>query len=164
MSGGSAERVREALRERPFLRHALAADVVNYAAAARFLGEESEAAAAALRRHAEELDFRTPERRVRVTIERGVGPAEDESGGVLRVGGTAFRPEEGELVCVLASGDADPRALSHALDVLDASGVTVEAAGVGGETMAVVVGRRDGPDALRAVERAVAGVPEVSRP
>jgi hypothetical protein len=156
--------VREAVREQPFLRHALAAGVINYAAAARFLGEESEAAAAALRRHAEELDFFTPERSVRVTIERGVGAVEDGTEGTLRVGGTAFHPGEGDLVCVLASGEVDPRTLSHALDVLDARGVTVVAAGVADETLAAVVGRRDGPDALRAVERAVAGVPEVSRP
>jgi hypothetical protein len=53
-----AERTREAVRRRPFLHDALAAGVVNYAAAAEFLDVDrgDDAVTAALRRYADDLD------------------------------------------------------------------------------------------------------------
>ncbi|PSQ40560.1 hypothetical protein BRD10_02000, partial [Halobacteriales archaeon SW_12_71_31] len=59
-----AARTREAVRARPALRTALAADAVNYTAAARLIAtdaavdaddDDHEAVAAALRRYADEL-------------------------------------------------------------------------------------------------------------
>ena len=46
-------------------------------------------------------------------------------------------------------------ALRSVLGRLATEGIAVEAAGVGDEALIVVVGRRDGPDALRAVEDAL---------
>ncbi|WP_020222278.1 DUF7523 family protein, partial [Halarchaeum acidiphilum] len=60
---------------------------------------------------------------------------------------------------VLAVGDVDAAALGAVLDRFDVSDVAVEAAGVAGDGLLVVVARRDGPDALRAVEAALDDVP-----
>jgi len=159
-----AERAREALRDHPFLTTALRAGVVNYAAAARFLGLDAdtdvEAAATALRRYADDCDEYTVDSRdVRVTMESGLGRVEDASGGLLAVNGTAFTPGEGTLTGVIATGDVDATALGTVIGRLAIDGVEIEAAGVAGDGLLVVVGRRDGPDALRAVEAALDTVP-----
>ena len=70
-----ASETREAVRSEPFLHAALAAGVLNYTAAARYLdvGDE-EAVAAALRRYAEDLP--APDVRdgsVRVDMRSGLG-------------------------------------------------------------------------------------------
>jgi len=157
-----AERTREAVRERPFLRDALRAGVVNYTAAARFLDldGDAEAVAAALRRYAEDFpDYDTDDRSASVSMESGLGPADSADDALLVVGGTAFAAGGGSLTGLLATGDADAAALAHALGCLRAEGIPVEAAGVGGESLLVVVARRAGPDALRIVEDALAAVP-----
>jgi len=157
-----ASQTRKAVRAHPFLRAALRAGVVNYAAAARFLdvGEE-EAVTAALRRYAEDLpDYEPPvpgAGDARVRMQSGLGPTTDPDEALLRVGDTMLAPDAGDLTAVTATGDGvGPRALGHVLGRLDAAGVAVGAAGATDGLALVAVTRRDGPDALRIVEDAVA--------
>lgn len=157
-----AERTRSVAREHPFLVAALRAGVLNYAAAARFLDVEGdpEAVATALRRFGEDLTrYTTTDRDVRVTMHRNVG-AVDPQEAVLSVGDLALAPDGGDRTAVVASGDVDAAALTATLGRLAAEGVAVAAAGVGDGTLVVVVGGRAGPDAVRAVEEALASVPE----
>jgi hypothetical protein len=79
---------------------------------------------------------------------------------VLAVGAAAFAPGSGSLTGVIATGDVDAAALAHVLSRLETADVSVVAAAVGGESLAVVVERRDGADALRVVEAALERVPE----
>ena len=155
-----AATTRAAIDDHPFLRRALRAGVVNHAAAARFLdvdGDE-EAIAAAVRRYGEELPaFDAEERRGTVSMESGLGPSDD---GLLVVSGHGFAPGEGRLTALLANGDVDTHTLSFALDRLHAVDVEPVAAGVAEGTLAVVVERRDGADALRVVEDTLENVPQ----
>jgi len=163
-----AETARAAARRHPFLLAALPADVLNYTAAARFLAAEVErdtdadtdAVATALRRFAESLPEYEPDgRSVRVTMQSGLGEVESATDALLSVGDIALAPGEGSLTAILAEGDVDAAALAAVLGRLDAEDVKVNAAGVGGESLVVAVTRRDGPDALRVVESALANVP-----
>lgn len=164
MTDTLAAAVRESLHDHPFLHTALRAGVVNHAAAARFLGLDAEtdvdAAATALRRHADALDdYRTESRDARVTMESRLGRVDDPEDALLAVNGAGFAPGEGSLTGVLATGDVGATALGGVLGRLGVADVAVEAAGVAGDGLLVVVGRRDGPDAVRAVEAALDGVP-----
>ncbi|WP_336037463.1 DUF7523 family protein [Halobacterium yunchengense] len=158
MSQASA--TRSAVDGHPFLRRALRAGVVNHAAAARFIdvdGDE-DAVAAALRRYGEDLaPLGAADRDASVSMQSGLGPSDD---GVLVVAGRGYAPGEGRLTALLATGDVDARALAVVLDRLHVAGVDPDAAGVAGDTLAVVVDRRDGADALRVVEDALDGVPD----
>lgn len=151
-----ASDAREAVRNRPFLRTALRAGVVNYTAAARFLdvGEE-EAVVAALRRYADELPPYEPSAvDARVDMRSGLGPgAADEA--LITVGDLSLVPDEGDLTAVVATGAVGPRALADVLARLAVEELTVEAAGVGDGHLVVVVPRRAGVDALRHVESAL---------
>ena len=152
-----AAATREAVRERPFLFDALRAGVVNYTAAARRLDVEgdTDAVATALRRFAEELsDGPANESRASVSMRSGLGRVEDAE-GVLVVGDTRLADGAGSLTGIVASGDLSAAALGDVLGRLRAADIDVEAAGVGDETLVVVVSRRDGPDALRVIEGAV---------
>ncbi|MFB6170100.1 MAG: hypothetical protein ABEJ06_03040 [Haloarculaceae archaeon] len=158
MSTTIAERTREAVRREPFLLAALRAGVLNYTAAARYLDVDAgeEAVAAALRRYAEELSApASPSADARVTMQSRLGPA-DPADALLAVGDAALAPDEGSLTGILAGGTDEaapgPRELGAVLARLDAEGVAVEAAGAAGGSLVVVVGRRDGPDAVRFVE------------
>jgi len=152
-----AQRTREAVRARPFLRDALAAGVVNYTAAARYLGVgEDEAVAAALRRYAEELSDDQPATAARVRMESGLGRAEAGE-TLLRVGDAGFAAEAGSLTAVLAAGSLSVGAFRRLLGRCETAEVTVHAAGFTDETAIVVVDRRDGPDALRIVESVCEG-------
>lgn len=182
-----AERTRDAVDRRPFLRTALAAGVLNYAAAARVLDVdgETDAVATALRRYAEDLpEHDTGARSARVTMQSGLA-AVDDSGGhattgdgdgggadapdgggdgpLLRVGGRAFgRAPTGSgesLTAVAATGDVDATALRAVLGRFDAADVAVAAAGVADGTLVVVVERSAGADAVRLVETALDAVP-----
>lgn len=159
-----AAETRAAVRARPFLHAALRAGVVNYTAAARYLDlgaeEDREAVVAALRRYAEERDpYEPPEADARVDMRSGLGAVDpdDAPDALLSVGGTAFAPGEGDLTGLAATGSVGPVALAHVLERLGTEGIDVAAAGADGDSLVVVVGRRDGPDALRAVEDALDG-------
>jgi hypothetical protein len=150
---------REAVRRNPFLYDALRAGVVNYSAAARFLDVdgETDAMVAALRRFAEDLpDYERPGSGPPVNMQSGVG-AGDPADALLVVGDLALVPDAGSLTTITAGGTGDAVALRQVLGRLKTAEVHVEAAAVGGDSLVVVVGRRDGPDALRAVEDALKG-------
>ncbi|WP_335999454.1 DUF7523 family protein [Halorientalis halophila] len=154
---------REAVRTHPFLHEALRAGVVNYTAAARFLDlADEEAVVAALRRYAEDLpDYDAAGADARVNMKSGLGAvdADQETDAMLTVGDTALVPDGGTLTGVLATGDVDATSLAHVLNHLRAEDVAVTAAGVAGDALLVVVERRAGADALRAVEAALSTVP-----
>lgn len=155
-----AAETRRAADEHPFLVAALRAEVVNYTAAARFLGidGETEAVATALRRYAEALPaYEDASRDARVTMRSGIGPVEDDAEALLAVGGTALGETGGNLTAILATGEVDAVALAGALDALSIEEVDVVAAGVADGAMTVVVERLDGANAVRAVERALEG-------
>lgn len=157
-----AEETRAAVRDRPFLLEGLRAGVVNYAGAARSLGigDDHDAVAAALRRFADRLPPRAVTgRRASVTMEAGLTPMDPPAEGLIRVGDTGFSAGDGRYTGLLASGDVDADALTHALGVIRAHGIPVTAAGFAGDALVVVVARSDGPDALRRLESALAAVP-----
>lgn len=158
-----AAETRETARRHPFLLHALRAGVVNYAAAAEFLSIEGEtdAIATALRRFAGELpEFETASRETRVTMQSGVRIADegvDEP--LLAVGTTGVEADGGSLTAVLATGDVDTQALGAVCSRLAVADAESYAAGAAGETLVVVVGRRDGATTVRIVEEVLATVP-----
>jgi len=161
-----AAETRAAVRARPFLLAALRAGVVNYAAAADHLAAgaaldgDRDAIAAALRRFAADLpDREPPAGDATVSMRRGLDlVSADADGGeagdrepLLRVG-PARITAGGDGTAAIATGDVDPAALSTAIGRLDAEDADVRAAGVAGDALVVVVGRRDGPDAVRILE------------
>lgn len=164
----TAAATRDAVRERPFLLLALRAGVVNYTAAAEFLDTgETDSVATALRRFADDLPpLARHDAEARVRMESGVGfvddAAEDADGGLLSIGGVAVVPDAGSLTAVIATGDVGTSALGAVCGRLDAQGIDAEAAAVADETLLVVVDRRAGVDALRAVEDALSCVPDAS--
>lgn len=155
-----AAETRSAVREHPFLHTALRAGIVNYTAAARFLDVgEPEAVAAALRRYAEELDdYDSRERRVSVSMQSGISRSSEEStadDGILSVGGETFAADGGELTAIVGTGEIEPAALESVLGRLRTDETQVVAAGAGEGSLVVVVDRRAGPDAVRAIENAL---------
>jgi hypothetical protein len=152
-----AAETREAVRRHPFLHDALRAGVVNYSAAARFLDVEgdTDSVVAALRRYADDLpDYDRPGIGPPVSMESGLGRGDPED-ALLVVGDLALVPGRGSLTAIVATGDVDAASLRFALGRLETAEVAVEAAAVGEDSLVVVVDRRDGPDALRAVEDAL---------
>lgn len=161
-----AETTRDAVRRQPFLLTALRAGVLNYSAAAVFLDVDGDddAVATALRRFAEELPaFETTERDARVTIQSGVGLRETDAesaddGAPLLAAGGAVVTDGGSLSAVLATGAVDTAALVSVCSRLAAEAVETRAAAVAGESLVVVVDRRDGATAVQAVESALSNV------
>ena len=166
-----AAETRAAVRARPWLLDALRAGVVNYAAAAESLDVDGDpdAVATALRRFEEDLPGagNADTRRVTVRMRSGVGLADagngPDGGGddgaadpLLSVGGERILRGGGRLTAIVADGDVDAGALSAVVDRLDAENVVVDAAGVAGDRLAVVVPGSDGANALRLVEDALA--------
>ncbi|CCQ37202.1 uncharacterized protein Nmlp_3059 [Natronomonas moolapensis 8.8.11] len=152
-----AEDTRAAVRAHPFLHTALRAGVLNYTAAAEFLDVgDTDAVVAALRRYAEGLDGHDPTgRRVSVSMRSNVGVAGDDEGGLLQVGTDTFAAAGGDLTAVVATGEVGARSLEAVLGRLRTAEIeAVAAAGTDGH-LAVVVSRRAGPDAVRAVEDAL---------
>lgn len=167
MPDSLAERARDAVDSRPFLRDALRAGVVNYAAAARTLDVEGEpdALATALRRYADELpDYDEDPRRASVSMRSGLGRLDDDAeaeqtgDAVLTVNGTGYG-DGGKLTALVGTGDVDAAALATVIQRLAVDDVTPEAAGVVGDALVVIVGRREGATAVRAVEDALDHVP-----
>ena len=167
-----AAETRAAVRERPWLLSALRAGVVNYAAAAESLSVDGdrEAIATALRRFEADLSPMEAETRdVTVRMRSGVELVDDDaerataagSDTVLSVGGAKITPTGGGLTAITVDGEVDARALTAVVDRLDAESIVVDAAGVTGDRLVIVVPRSDGAAALRTVEAAVAAVPTV---
>lgn len=153
-----AARTREAVRARPFLYDTLRADVVNYTAAARWLpvDGDTDAVATALRRYAEELDGdAVPESDGRVDMRSGLGRVEADEDALLTVADAAYAPDSGSLTGIVVAGIAGVHTFERVLGALRTAEIGVDAAGVADETALLVVGRRDGPDAVRAVEAAL---------
>lgn len=161
---------RAAVRANPFVYDALRAGVLNYTAAARFLGVgDAEAVGAALRRYAEELEG-TPrddtDGRASVSMRSGVTKSADGT-GLLSVGDVSFAVGEGDgdrdgngggagdHTAIVATGAFEAAALEAVLGRLRTAGVDVVAAAGTEGSVTVVVGRREGPDAVRAVEDAL---------
>ncbi|WP_049970973.1 DUF7523 family protein [Haladaptatus cibarius] len=165
-----AETTREAVRRHPFLYSALRAGVLNYTATARYLsdeiGDDTDAIATALNRFSDEVpEYDTDSRDVRVTMQSGLGEqdglGESDQRPILTVGDTGFAPDTGSMTAVLATGNVDATALAHALSRLAVDDISVVAAAVADESLIVVVGRRDGANAVRAVENALDSVPKL---
>jgi hypothetical protein len=167
VTGSLAERTREAAREEPFLVEALAAELVNYTAAARYLADavggdpEEEAVATALSRFAEDVTRTTADRDARVSMESGVGLVERPEEALLAVGDCGIVPGEGTHTALVADGDLDPGALGAVLSRLSTAGIDPIAAGTAEGTLVVVVSRLEGADALRVVEDGLDSVPTV---
>ena len=152
-----AQRTREAVRDEPFLYDALRAGVLTYTAAARALPVDGEhdAIATALRRYADELAEHEPAGGdVRVSMKSGVGPAAGAD-PLLAVGDVDFAAEGGGYTAIVGSGTVDAAVLRRVLGRLATADVDVEAAGVTADALIVVVERRVGANALRAIEAAV---------
>ncbi len=165
-----AAETREAVRARPFLFDALRAGVMNHSAAATWLVDDADlngdpdAIATALRRFREDLPaYATTERPASVSMRSGVGVVEESAkhgtDALLRLSGTAVVPE-GDDTAIVATGDVDAAALAETLDRLRTVGITPAAAGVAGDALVVVVGRREGATAVRVVENALTASPE----
>lgn len=163
-----AAETRDAVRARPALLYALRSGVVNYAAAAELLDVDgdTDSVATALRRFADDLpEASTESRDVTVRMRSGVGlagedvvaDADDET--VLSVGGVSLVAPGGELTALVATGEVDTRALSVVCERLRAENVVVDAAGVAGDELVVVVPRRQGATALRHVESTLESLP-----
>jgi len=152
---------RDAVRRYPFLFDALRAGVVNYTAAARFLDVDgdTDAVVAALRRYADDLPRYEGADAGTISMESGFGVADADGvdDPLVVVGDLALVPDAGSLTALVAGRDADVLALERVLGRLRTADVTVEAAAVGDGSLVVVVGRRDGPDALRAMEDVLGG-------
>jgi hypothetical protein len=163
-----AAETRDAVRARPSLLYALRAGVVNYTAAAERLDVEgdTDSIATALRRFAEDLPpAETEDRDVTVRMRSGVGlagedvVATDDDDRVLTVGDVALVAAQGDLTALVATGDVDAHALAVVCDRLAAENVLVDAAGVAGDELVVVVPQRQGATALRHVEATFEALP-----
>jgi hypothetical protein len=149
-----ASETRDAVRARPFLHDALAAGVVNYAAAARSLDVDgdTDAITAALRRFSAEISDPDDEADGDPTVRMKSGLEPVEEGELLRVGDRGYAAGTGSLTGVLASGDLGASELERALGALRIHGVDVEAGGFACGTLLIVVDRHDGADAVRLIE------------
>ncbi len=174
-----AARTRAAVRRRPALRAALAAGAVNHTAAARLLAadldlaaDDHDAVAAALRRYGDALTLSRSTVTASVRMVTGVGTVAADGDGdsddpgssatLLSVGDRAVREGAGsETALVVEGSDVDARSLSAVLPRLAAEGVSVETTGATAGRAVVVVPRRAGADAVRAVEDALDAVPTV---
>ena len=160
-----AAKTREAVRADPVLYDALCAGIVNYTAAADSLDVDGdrEAIATALRRFAADLDesHSGDERSITVRLHSAIEAVDAEA--LLAVDGTglavsgetsdsSYKADLDDQTAVRATGDVDARVLSSVVDRLRIAGVSLAAAGVAGETMVVLVSRRDGPTAVQLVE------------
>lgn len=159
-----AARTRDAVREEPFLHDALRAGVLNYTAAARYVDVDGEhdAIATALRRYADELSaYDSSGADARVSMQSGIGRRDDDATDgdaddrLLAVGEAVFDADGGGHTAILTTGAVDAGLLRRVLGRLSTADVAVAAAGVTGEALVVVVERRVGADALRAVESVV---------
>jgi hypothetical protein len=148
-----AAETRAAVRSHPFLYDALQAGILNYTATARFLDiGDVETVTAALRRYADELNNYNPDSvNARIEMRSGLGPVDDSEDALLCIGTTAYG-DGGSLTGIIATGEVFPTVLATVLDRFRIEDIDVETAAVGGDSLIVIVERRDGPTALRLVE------------
>jgi len=156
-------------RARPFVLDALRAGVLNHSAAAAWLADEAgldgdpDAIATALRRFREELsDYATADRAASVSMRSRWGsstatasktPTPSSASVAQRSSRRVVTPRFSQL------GRSTLRRSRRSSAGFAAADVAVEAAGVAGETLVVVVGRRDGAIAVRIAEASLAVVP-----
>lgn len=155
----TAEEARAGARSHPFLLEALRAGVLNYSAAARFLGLDDESAGAvALRRLADELPpFERAAVADRIRVERGMGRVEDPGTAMLTVGETHIGRQAGDLTAVIAEGPFNARPAATSVGRLAAAGVHPVAAGWVEDRLIVVVKRAAVARAIRCLEGDVPG-------
>lgn len=158
-----AAETRAEVRARPFLRLALRAGVCNFAKAALMLDidGDQDAIATALRRYAKDLpEYAPTARRTSVAMQRGVELAEEYSQGeqLVAIGEHGVVPG-GNGTAIIARGDVDSTALVTVLGTLGAADIGVAGAAVADGLLVAVIDSRDGPSAIRVVERALEEVP-----
>lgn len=153
----TAARTRDAITAYPFLLMALRAGVLNYTAAARFLGvEDVDAGAAALRRLAEDLPaLETISPTLRVRMESGMGPVEDPSEAKLVVGDTAIGSAVGDWTAVVAEGEVELVHVSQVLARIAHENVDPIAASFASDCLVVVTDRSDAHRVIQAIEACV---------
>lgn len=145
MRRSAADRVTAALADRPHLREALAAGVLNHAATARHLGVEGadeRAVASALRRLAAGIDPAGTGLEPRVRVDRS--PADGWAGGT--------RDPPADAVAVRAEG-VDLAHHREVLGRLGASGVVLFAATFDADRAAYLVAEGDLHRTIAALER-----------
>jgi hypothetical protein len=133
---------------------------------------DTDSIATALRRFAADLSSTaSTERDVTVRMRSGVGLAGVDVEGdttaatandaetLLAVDDATIVTVDGSLTAIVVDGEVDSAALAAVVERLAAENVVVDAAGVAGEKLVVVVPRRDGANALRLVESALELVP-----
>jgi hypothetical protein len=87
-------------------------------------------------------------------MESGVGQS-DADDPLLSIDGEGYARDAGSLTAILVTGEVTPALAQAVLGRLATADFEVEAAGLGEESLVVIVGRRAGVDALRAVESIV---------
>ncbi len=145
-----AAKTRRAIDQRPSLRHALRAGVLNYTAAARLLEIDGDtgAVASALRRYASELPpLGSRDHSIRVRMERDVSPE------ALTLFDT--HPGDENLTAITLEGTLDPTVFARVLSSISAGDVTVKGAGQLEDQGVVLVADADASRALRLVEAAI---------
>lgn len=152
----TAASTRAAVRSHPFLLMALRAGVLNYTAAARFLGiDDVDAGAAALRRFAAELpeyDPTAPDLRIRV--ESGIGPDSPDDDPLFVLDDTAIGATGGKWAVVRATGNLDPAAVARIMARIDVADVDPIATGYTDDRIVVVVERSASPTVIQCMEGA----------
>ena len=150
-----AAETRAAVDARPFVRDALRAGILNYAAAARYLDVEGdvEAIATALRRYKEDLPpYDTSDRDLRVRMES------DFDRDLLVVDGETPDLADRRMTAITMSGSLDAQFLGTVLSRLAIGDVTVTGAGFSDREGVILVDRREAARALRMIEDVAAGI------
>jgi hypothetical protein len=150
-----AAETRAAVDARPFVRDALRAGILNYAAAARYLDVEGdvEAIATALRRYKEDLPpYDTADRDLRVRMES------DFDRDLLVVDGETPDLADRRVTAITMLGPIDATFMGSVLSRLAIADVTVAGAGFSDRGGVILVDRRGAARALRLIEDVVAGI------
>ena len=147
--GSLAAETRAAVDAHPFVRDALRAGILNYAAAARYLdveGEE-EAIATALRRYEAELPaIGGSKREIRVRMASDVDP------DLLVVDGERPVDADHPVTAITVTGAIDAEFLGTVLSRLAIEEIAVDGVGWSGDGAVLLVPRRHGATALQVTE------------
>ena len=150
-----AAETRAAVDERPFVRDALRAGILNYAAAARYLDVEGdvEAIATALRRYKDDLPAYDPS-----DLDLRVRMESDFDRDLLVVDGNPPDLADGRMTAITMWGSLDAHFLGTVLSRLAFQDVTVAGAGFSDRGGVVLVDRREAARALRMIDDVAAGI------